>query len=157
MGFELGATHLKTGALPLEPLCQSLFVMVLFSDRVSRTICLGWLQTTIFLISASWVVRITGMSHWMLAPKKFLSTVFCLQRQNWLQTNLELYSVGFALTACRLAVLKKALCIVGVRRWVCAANLRRDAGIWNSKELSRALWGLVGIVNVNKNSWVLQM
>jgi hypothetical protein len=27
------------------------------------TICLGWLQTAILLISASWVVRITGLSH----------------------------------------------------------------------------------------------
>jgi hypothetical protein len=24
----------------------------------------SWLQTMILLISASWVVRITGMSHW---------------------------------------------------------------------------------------------
>jgi hypothetical protein len=29
-----------------------------------RTVCLGWLQTTILLISASWVARITGMSLW---------------------------------------------------------------------------------------------
>jgi hypothetical protein len=28
------------------------------------TICLGWLWTIIFLISASWVARITGGSHW---------------------------------------------------------------------------------------------
>jgi hypothetical protein len=35
-----------------------------FQDRVSRTVCPGWFQTTILLISASWVARITGMSHW---------------------------------------------------------------------------------------------
>jgi hypothetical protein len=29
----------------------------------SRTICLDWLQTVILLISASWVARITGVSH----------------------------------------------------------------------------------------------
>jgi hypothetical protein len=28
------------------------------------TICLGWPQTAVLLISASWVARITGMSHW---------------------------------------------------------------------------------------------
>jgi hypothetical protein len=32
-------------------------------DRVSQTICPGWLWTTIFLISAYWVARITGVSH----------------------------------------------------------------------------------------------
>jgi hypothetical protein len=28
------------------------------------TICPSWLQTVILLISASWVARITGVSHW---------------------------------------------------------------------------------------------
>jgi hypothetical protein len=28
-----------------------------------RTICLGWFQTMILLISASWVARITGVSY----------------------------------------------------------------------------------------------
>jgi hypothetical protein len=35
-----------------------------FWDKVLWTICLGWLWTMIFLISASWVARITGVSHW---------------------------------------------------------------------------------------------
>jgi hypothetical protein len=30
------------------------------------TVCLGWLWTMIFLISASWSARISGMSHWYL-------------------------------------------------------------------------------------------
>jgi hypothetical protein len=34
-----------------------------FWDRVSWSICLGWLWTMILLISASQVVRITGVSH----------------------------------------------------------------------------------------------
>jgi hypothetical protein len=38
-----------------------------FFDIVSQTICLGWLQTVILLISASQVSRISGMSHWHLA------------------------------------------------------------------------------------------
>jgi hypothetical protein len=32
-------------------------------DRVLQTICLGWPQTMILLISASRVDRVTGMSH----------------------------------------------------------------------------------------------
>jgi hypothetical protein len=36
----------------------------IFRERVFWTICLGWLQTMILLISASWVARITGgVSH----------------------------------------------------------------------------------------------
>jgi hypothetical protein len=42
-----------------------------FWDRVSWTICLGWLQTSILLIPVSWVARITGVSHWRLAPSLF--------------------------------------------------------------------------------------
>jgi hypothetical protein len=38
-----------------------------FWDRVWRTICLGWHRTAILLISASWVDRVTGVSHWSLA------------------------------------------------------------------------------------------
>jgi hypothetical protein len=38
-----------------------------FGDEFSWTICLGWPSTFIFLISASQVVRITGMSHCHLA------------------------------------------------------------------------------------------
>jgi hypothetical protein len=35
-----------------------------FQDRVSWTICLGWLHSTILPFFASWVARIlTGMSH----------------------------------------------------------------------------------------------
>jgi hypothetical protein len=53
-----------TQSLHLEPLHQPFFVMGFFSDRVLWTISPGWLQTAIFLISASWVARIIGMSHW---------------------------------------------------------------------------------------------
>jgi hypothetical protein len=35
--------------------------------RVSWTVCPGWLPTVILLISASWVARITGVSHRRLA------------------------------------------------------------------------------------------
>jgi hypothetical protein len=42
-----------------------------FQDRVSWTICPDWLWTMIFLISASWVARITGVSHWRPAQAIF--------------------------------------------------------------------------------------
>jgi hypothetical protein len=34
-----------------------------FWESSWRTICLDWLQTLILLISASWVARVTGVSH----------------------------------------------------------------------------------------------
>jgi hypothetical protein len=44
-----------------------IFVKV-FWDRVLPTTCLCWLPITI-LIFASWVARITGMSHQQLAQR----------------------------------------------------------------------------------------
>jgi hypothetical protein len=41
-------------------------------DRVSQTISPDWFQTRIFLISASWVARITGLSHRYLLYVSFL-------------------------------------------------------------------------------------
>jgi hypothetical protein len=42
-----------------------------FGDRVWRTICLGWLQTAVLLISTSYVARITGVSHQCSAGYSF--------------------------------------------------------------------------------------
>jgi hypothetical protein len=36
-----------------------------------RTICLGWLQTSILLISASWVAKIIGVNPWLPASQAF--------------------------------------------------------------------------------------
>jgi hypothetical protein len=47
----------------------ALFDMGIF--RVSLTICTGWLQNMILLISASWIAKITGVSH-QRPPKHFL-------------------------------------------------------------------------------------
>jgi hypothetical protein len=57
LGFELKVYTLSHSTIPF------LFVMG-FYHRVSRTICPGWVQATVFLISASWVARITAVSHW---------------------------------------------------------------------------------------------
>jgi hypothetical protein len=43
-----------------------------FQDRVSWTICLGCLQTTVILISASWVARITEVNHWCPSSSFYL-------------------------------------------------------------------------------------
>jgi hypothetical protein len=55
-----------TQGLHLEPLYQ-LFLWRVFWDRVSRSICPGWLPASILQISASWVARI-GASHWLQLP-----------------------------------------------------------------------------------------
>jgi hypothetical protein len=44
-----------------------------FRNRVSWTICPGWLRTTILLISASWLARITDVSHRHQAYYVFLN------------------------------------------------------------------------------------
>jgi hypothetical protein len=41
----------------------ALFCEEIFQDRVSWTICPGWLWTAILLISGFWVARISGVSH----------------------------------------------------------------------------------------------
>jgi hypothetical protein len=58
-GLNSGPTH--WGIPP------ALFCVQCFQDRVLRTICLGWPWTVILLIYASWVARITGVSHQYLA------------------------------------------------------------------------------------------
>jgi hypothetical protein len=45
-----------------------------FQDRVLQTVCPGWFPTEILLISASWVARITGVSHRHPAPATFNHT-----------------------------------------------------------------------------------
>jgi hypothetical protein len=54
-GLNSGPSH--WGTLP------ALFLWRDFQDRVTWTICQSWFLTVIFLISASWVARITVVSH----------------------------------------------------------------------------------------------
>jgi hypothetical protein len=56
--FELRAFTLNHSTSSPQPFFGEGF----FWDRVSQTICPGWLQTMILLISASWVAMITGVS-----------------------------------------------------------------------------------------------
>jgi hypothetical protein len=70
-----------------SPFCDSYF-----QDRVSQTTCLGWLRTSILLISASWVARITGMSHWcpalFVCLKQVLAILPRLLLSSWAQVML---------------------------------------------------------------------
>jgi hypothetical protein len=52
---------------------STFFCDAFFQDKVSRTVCPGWLRTFILLISASQVARITGVSHW--CPAFFKNTI----------------------------------------------------------------------------------
>jgi hypothetical protein len=67
----------------------ALFCDGYFQDRISWTIFPDWLWTEILLISASWVARITGMSHQHLATfwkfdRYSLSASSPLWRTPWL-------------------------------------------------------------------------
>jgi hypothetical protein len=56
LGLELRAYTLSHSTIPS-------FLWWVFQDRVSWTICPGWLWTVILLIAASWLARIIGLSH----------------------------------------------------------------------------------------------
>jgi hypothetical protein len=61
----------------------ALFLCRVFEIKSHRTICLGWLWTMIFLISASWVVRIIGVSHWYPGSTRYLSALFYSHMCHW--------------------------------------------------------------------------
>jgi hypothetical protein len=68
-GVEIGASYLK--AMPPVH-----FVLVILEMGVSKTICPDCFQTSILLISATQVGRITGVIHEHLAYKLHLTVVF---------------------------------------------------------------------------------
>jgi hypothetical protein len=70
----------------------TLFYDRYFQDSVSQTICPGWLWTTILLISASGVARITGVSH--LAQEIFLKRKSSLRSSFFLLTRWSTGSRG---------------------------------------------------------------
>jgi hypothetical protein len=55
------------------------FVKGFFKIGSHRTFCLGQLQAVILQISASWVARITGVSHWHLVSFFFLNMTWATQ------------------------------------------------------------------------------
>jgi hypothetical protein len=71
LGFELRAYTLNHST---NPFCDGVF-----QDRISPASC--WLQIMILLISASWVARITGVSHRRLAAPHILSMMTLMAGQ----------------------------------------------------------------------------
>jgi hypothetical protein len=63
VGLELWSSSSSVVGITGMCHCTQLLVEI----RVSRTFCLGWLQTSICWISASQIARITGMNHQHLA------------------------------------------------------------------------------------------
>jgi hypothetical protein len=98
----LGVGHwgLISGALLLEPLHQSSFCVGYYQGRVSQSICQGWLWTSILLASASWVARITGVSHWHPITTFCLYTFCptevqpCLGAPGWIPGLAEVKNLG---------------------------------------------------------------
>jgi hypothetical protein len=65
--FFFAVLRLQLRAFTLSHSTSPIFCDRVFQNSVSPTIWLGWLQTVILLISASWAASATGMRHWCLA------------------------------------------------------------------------------------------
>jgi hypothetical protein len=76
--------------LNLEPTpwasLPALFCDGFFQDRVFQSICLDYFQIMILLISASWVARIIGMSHWCPTVCFVLMFVFIWKNKTRVET-----------------------------------------------------------------------
>jgi hypothetical protein len=77
-----------TQGLHLWATPPALFLWRVFQDKVSWTICPSWLRSTILLISASWVARITGVSH--QHPAKYMDL------EKTFDTNCQSHSTEYA-------------------------------------------------------------
>jgi hypothetical protein len=73
-GFDLRASWLpdrcSTWDTPTALSCNGFF-----RDKVSRSICPGWLRMAILLISAFQVARVTDVSHWYPAKMIILNSL----------------------------------------------------------------------------------
>jgi hypothetical protein len=113
----VGATfHVMSFMVLISPPCWKLWRV--FRNRVSRTICPGWPRTAILLISASWVARITGVSHQHLAHGSFLMSGF---QSIHLQDKVVMEYWG--------TLEKKKWEIPGNIIWICMARL--GSGKWS--------------------------
>jgi hypothetical protein len=68
-----------------------------FWDSISQTICLSWLLNAILLISAFQVVRITGVSHWLLAQMPFLWALFPISVPQPTMSNIPTLQLPYVL------------------------------------------------------------
>jgi hypothetical protein len=67
LGFELRASHLKAGTPSLQPHLQSILFWLFWRWGLMNYLprLASNLDSLILPISASWVARITGASHWL--------------------------------------------------------------------------------------------
>jgi hypothetical protein len=70
--FFLTVLEFELRTYTLSHSTNSVFCGGYFQDKFSWTICPSWLQNVILLVSASWTVRIIGVSNWCLACIRFL-------------------------------------------------------------------------------------
>jgi hypothetical protein len=84
LGFELWASQLLGWHSITLPIPRALFCIGYFQGRVSQTIFLAWLWTTILLIAASGVTRITGVRH--QCPASSLEFI-------WLNVRYEIWNI----------------------------------------------------------------
>jgi hypothetical protein len=70
--FKFRLTHLLSRHSTTWATPPALFCDGCFQDRVSWTICPGWLWSAILIISATWIARITDVSHQCPASWVFL-------------------------------------------------------------------------------------
>jgi hypothetical protein len=126
--FDLRASRLLGRHSSISTTLPALFCVGYFQDRVSWTICLGWPRTIIFLISASWVPRIIGVSHqyparchsllWIL---RYFSLKACEVITIWITSTLISAWVRYASVTCRCEVLRAGVespCLHRPENWL---------------------------------------
>jgi hypothetical protein len=93
---------LNSGTSPWAT-APDLILWRVFEIGSHRTICPGWLWTAILLISASWVARITGVSHWHTAPGQFWTgLLFLFVSRGFFATLCNIISHFLAFESCDL-------------------------------------------------------
>jgi hypothetical protein len=78
LDFELRTSFLQSRCSNTWAILPVYFCSGYFGDGLLRTVCPGCPKTTILLISASQVARITGMSHQHPATHLFYFFIVCL-------------------------------------------------------------------------------
>jgi hypothetical protein len=76
---------------------------------ISRNICPHWLRTSIILISASWVARITGVSRWTAPQFYFLIETLMKHKINHFKVHNSVFFSTCAVLYTNICLLPKYL------------------------------------------------